>query len=47
MESVTLTFGLSLNEVSEITAATLILFAVAFGFREMYRFIIGTNYGRF
>lgn len=47
MEFVGLTFGLSIAEVREITAATLILFAVAFSFRELYRFIIGTNYGRF
>lgn len=47
MELLTLTFGLSVSDVADISSATLVLFAVSFGFRETYRFIIGTNYGRY
>lgn len=41
------TLGLSVAEVARITEVTLILFVVSFSFRELYRFTIGTNYGRF
>lgn len=41
------TLGLTVSEVALITESTLLLFLVAFSFRELYRFLIGTNYGRY